>query len=254
MPGGIEPNDQMTYSPAGLDTTKVTTTSRGKKLKRRVKRVFRGPKPPPPDTRVAVWPTLKLLYVRVPKSGNTSIMHSIDGVEKRHMWRADIRAMDSSWTCFSFVRNPWARIVSAYLDKASADSRSPRMLNGVFEGFLAAGIPVYVGMPFAEFCEVVCAIPDADTEKHLRSQCSFLISEGEPIVPIIGKVETMAQDWRRIMQHAGQDIELLHLNCTRHHHYSEQFEGNARLINLVGDRYAEDVRYFNYDFDSAPRA
>ena len=197
---------------------------------------------------MAVWEAHKLLYVRIPKCANTSIMNSIEGVEKRRMWYRDIRALDPAWTSFSFVRNPWARIVSTFRNKASVDSESPRMEGGVFQGFIDAGIPVYPNMGFAEFCEVVCAIPDAKTDKHLRSQSSFLLPDGKPVVSIIGKVEAMHADWDAVMQHAGLGFELLHLNRSEHRHYSEYF-ADAALVNLVGDRYAEDVRNFNYSFE-----
>src|SRR6056297_61085 len=222
--------------------------SRAKNLKRRVKARFRVPAFTP-DSRVAVWNAHHLLYVRIPKCANTSIMNSIEGAELQRMWNRDIRALDASWTSFSFVRNPWARLVSTFKDKASLDSRSPRMVAGVFQGFIDAGISVYPNMGFAEFCEAVCAVPDAKTDKHLRSQSSFLFPDGgEPLVRVIGKVELMEADWNRVMQHAGLGFELRHLNRTQHRHYSEYF-ADPGLVNLVGDRYADDVRNFNYQFE-----
>ncbi|MDZ7783826.1 MAG: sulfotransferase family 2 domain-containing protein [Halioglobus sp.] len=201
-----------------------------------------------PDTRVAVWKEHHLLYVRIPKCANTSIRNSIEGAEVQWMRNRDIRALDASWVSFSFVRNPWARLVSTFRDKASLGSRSARMEAGVFQGFIDAGISVYPNMGFAEFCAAVCAIPDAKTDKHLRSQSSFLFPGGQPLVRVIGKVETMQADWVRVMQHAGLDFELRHLNRTQHCHYSKYYD-DPGLVNLVGDRYADDVRNFNYQFE-----
>jgi hypothetical protein len=216
-------------------------------MRKRIKRFFKGPPPPQPDTRIAVWQDHKLLYVRVPKCGNTSIMNAIDGVEKRRMWAADILSLPDDWTTFSFVRNPWARIVSTFRDKASPDSKSKRMVDGVFAGFLEAGLAVKTDMSFAEFCEVVCDVPDEKTDKHLRSQASFLIRDGQPIVKTIGRVEDMETDWNVIMEKARLNFKLVHLNKTRGRHYSSYFD-DQHLVNLVGDRYAEDIRFFNYDF------
>lgn len=224
----------------------MNTTFR-RRIKKSVKRTFKGPPPPQPDTRVAVWDAHKLIYVRVPKCANTSVMKSIAGAEKRRMWSTEIMTIDPEWTTFSFVRNPWARLVSTYRDKASPDSTSPRMVDGVFQGFVKAGIPVFPNMTFAEFCEVVCAIPDSKTDKHLCSQVSFLIRDQQPIVQTIGRVESLESDWNSIMAEAGLDFEPLHLNKSRHDHYSEYYD-DKRLINLVGDRYAEDISRFNYDF------
>jgi hypothetical protein len=196
---------------------------------------------------VLVWQHLQLVYVRVPKSGNSSIRGSIDGAINDRMSSSRIVGLSDGWTSFSFVRNPWSRLVSAYRQKVHEDYASKKMINGVYKGFLDAGIPVHKNMSFDAFCEVVCDIPDNRTDKHLRSQSSFVIRKGIPIVSFLGKVETMESDWKKLMDRVGLHFKLAHLNHTGHEHYSSYYS-DTRLINLVGDRYAEDVRNFKYDF------
>ena len=220
--------------------------SQKKRLYKRIKGFFK----PKPDTRVALWENHRLLYLRVPKVGNTSIMQSIECTQTRYMWSDEIRALNDTWTTFSFVRNPWARIVSAYLDKIRGETGLQPMVNGVYEGFLSAGMRVHPSMSFAEFCEVVCDTPDEKIDRHLRSQASFLIRDDRPIVRFIGRLEDMDRDWQTVMDAVGLDFPLRHLNRTSRQHYSEYF-GDHRLVNLVGDRYAEDGRFFNYDFEKA---
>lgn len=200
-------------------------------------------------TRVLVWQDFRLLYVRIPKSGNSSIRGSIDGAINGRMSSSRIMGLGENWTTFSFVRNPWARLVSAYRQKVHEDYASKKMVNGVYKGFLDSGIPVHKNMSFDAFCEVVCDIPDSKTDKHLRSQSSFVIRKGVPIVSFLGKVETMERDWKNLMDRVGLDFKLAHLNHTSQQHYSSYFS-DPRLVKLVGDRYAEDVRYFNYDFST----
>lgn len=67
------------------------------------------------------------------------------------------------------------------------------------------------------------------------------------MVSFLGKIENMESDWKNLMDRVGLNFELAHLNHTGHQHYSGYYT-NTRLINLVGDRYAADVRYFDYDF------
>jgi len=164
-----------------------------------------------------------------------------------------IIGLSDGWTSFSFVRNPWSRLVSAYRQKVHEDYASKKMINGVYKGFLDSGIPVHKNMSFDAFCEVVCDIPDNRTDKHLRSQSSFVIRKGVPIVSFLGKVETMESDWKNLMDRVGLDFKLAHLNHTGHKHYSSYYS-DTRLINLVGDRYAEDVRNFKYDFIQGRKA
>lgn len=199
-----------------------------------------------------MWQDLQLVYVRIPKSGNSSIRGSIEGAINDRMSSSSIVGLSGGWTSFSFVRNPWARLVSAYREKVHKDYATKKMLNGVYKGFLDSGIPVHNNMSFAAFCEVVCAIPDMRTDKHLRSQSSFVIRKGAPIVSFLGKVETMESDWNTLMDRVGLDFKLAHLNHTGHQHYSNYFT-DTRLINLVGDRYAEDVRNFDYDFSTVEK-
>jgi hypothetical protein len=212
--------------------------------KKRLKGVFKG------GIRVTVWDNYRLLYVRVPKSGNSTIRRSIEDGVKRRMSKAQIISLQDEWTTFSFVRNPWARVISAFSHKASNDSKSPRMVDGIYQGFVDHGIAVRADMGFEEFCELICSIPDEQMDKHLCSQASFLIQNYAPIVPFIGKIECMAEDWERLMTPLGIGTPAKHIHRTQqaHQHYSHFYKDTA-LVNLVGDRYAEDIRHFNYDFE-----
>ena len=209
-----------------------------------LKGLFKG------DTRVTVWDEHRLLYVRVPKCGNTSIRRSIPDGEGRRFSKSQILHMQRDWTTFSFVRNPWSRVLSVYRHKASDGSNSPRMVDGVYEGFGDHGIPVSANMGFAEFCELVCDFPDDRIDKHLRSQTCFLYHKNAPIVPFIGKIECMDEDWNRLTEKVGINVQIGCMNRTQtvKEHYS-QFYPNAALVNLVGDRYSEDIRHFGYDFE-----
>ena len=204
---------------------------------------------PAADTRVAVWKAHKLLYVRNPKCGNSSIIGSIDGAELGRVPRCDISKISGNWITFSFVRNPWERLVSTYRSKLSPDNKSPEQQALDLQRFRDAGIDLQPDMSFVEFCEVVCDIPDDRTEKHLRSQSFILMDQETPIVAHIGKVEQIRDDWNALMQRAGLSTPIMHLNKTAHRHYSSYFS-DRRMVNLVGDRYANDIRNFNYDFES----
>ncbi len=124
------------------------------------------------------------------------------------------------------------------------------MRDGVYEGFTEAGLPVRAGMGFREFCEIACAHSDAVTDKHLRSQASFLFRDRQLIVQQIGRVEHLEQDWSAMQPLSRHAAAPLHLNRTRHGHSSRYYEDGALDI-LVGDRYAMDVKAFDYDFRRA---
>ena len=214
------------------------------RLRKNVKGFFKG------STRVIVWDQHKLLYVRMPKSGNVSIRRAIEDPSEQRMSQSQIARLDDGWTSFSFVRNPWSRLLSLYKQKASAEATSGRLIDGVYKGFINHGIPIRPGMSFEEFCDVVCDIPDHRTDKHLQSQAYTLIKNGQPIVPFIGKLERMNEDWKVLMEKVGLEYELPHFNRTqkKNEHYSSSYTSEA-LVQKVADRYRGDIEHFGYDFE-----
>jgi hypothetical protein len=202
-------------------------------------------------TRVIVWDDLHLVYLRVPKSANSSIRRSLPGGIQR---RLDIRRLERrfpGYLSFSFVRNPWARLVSIWSQKILPEPITDRYnLAGVHRGFVARGLRMRAGMPFAEFAEIACAHSDDETEKHLKSQSYFLVRDGAIVPQFLGRVETMAEDWSRLAALAGFDLQVGHYNRTSHAPYTSFYDPG--LVKRVGDRYWNDVESFGYDFEPVP--
>ncbi len=196
------------------------------------------------------WPEHRLIYVRVPKCGNTSISKALPDGEKCRLSSTRLGGTHSGWTVFSFVRNPWDRLISTYFQKVDLERANPaKMIDGVYQGFRKLGMPVRPDMSFEEFAELACSIPDDKTDKHLRSQSSFLVRDGRIVPHFVGKLEWMNDDWKILTTKAGVSAELPHLNRTRHEHYSAYYR-DARILNRVGDRYRADIEHFGYDAPS----
>jgi hypothetical protein len=198
--------------------------------------------------RIVVWKRYKAIYLRVPKVANTSIRHTFGEGEKRRVYPGFLRHRYPNHLIFSFVRNPWSRLVSTYRHKILAEKISNvHYLDGVHRGFVKLGFPFRVGMPFEEFAEFVCALPDARTEKHLKSQCYFLVHRGLLVPRFIGRFETIARDWGELCAKLGANAELVRYNRTDGLPYPTYY--SPHLVNLVGDRYREDIVRFGYQFD-----
>jgi dermatan 4-sulfotransferase 1 len=152
----------------------------------------------------------------------------------------------SSHFCFSFVRNPFDRLVSAYNNKLiENDTLSTAMQRMGLERH----------MPFRRFLEVVVATADADLDVHLLPQSSILCIDGVPVPGFIGQMEAMADHWqllRRRMRQAGLPAlgKLPSKNVRRAgesdltDHFSDE-----NLISLARERYREDVELFYGDHD-----
>jgi Sulfotransferase family len=202
----------------------------------------------PRRARIVVWERYKAVYVRVPKVANTSIRHSLGDGRERRACLALLRRRYPNHLTFSFVRNPWSRLVSTYRHKILEEKITNRnYLDGVHRGFVKWGFPFRAGMPFDEFVDFICTLPDSRTEKHLKSQSHFLIHRGALVPEFVGRFETLARDWGQLCGKLGAAVELVRYNRTDGAPYPSYY--STRLVNLVGDRYREDVLRFGYEFD-----
>jgi hypothetical protein len=201
------------------------------------------------DARIVAWQSLRLIYVRVPKCANTAIAAAFPGGRVARVPARRLADDLADWLKFSFVRNPYARLVSTYCDKIHPASSTPgKLIDGVHHRFVSMGLPVYAGMPFEEFVEVVCELDDASTEKHLKSQSWHLYRDGRCIVDEIGRVESIGQHWPRLAERVGRPPRLRHLNPSRRRHLACYYS-SATVRRRVADRYRMDFENFGYRTD-----
>ena len=150
---------------------------------------------------------------------------------------------------FVFVRNPWDRLVSLYFQKVAGtggDYGGPDLNPpGVERRF-------YLGMPFAEYVEAVCATPDKEANPHFRSQHLVVCprENGEILADFVGHFENLPQDFSRVAERIGAPhLELPHRlrsRARKKRPYSDFYD--ARLRDLVGERFREDIETFGYSF------
>lgn len=132
---------------------------------------------------------------------------------------------------FTFVRNPWSRMVSNWAYFTSSKFRIHQMnLSGYdmskyynFKDFLI----------FSTFFN----------NHHWQPQHLFLDSN----LDYIGKVENFNQDWFNIFEKLNLNpIPPKKVNTTNHKHYTEYYDDESR--DIVARKYAKDIEYFGYQF------
>ena len=169
---------------------------------------------------------------------------------------------------FSFVRNPWARLVSEY---------NYRRMHGVeqyqkeFKRFLFESFPNENADDYEN---------SQDFYRHVIPQWKFLYDEnGKCLVDFIGKFESLQQDFDKICQQLVIPQTMLpHKNITKiggkglsglkhkvikhilnaspfNHqaspakpHYSTYYDNESQVF--VADYYRKDIELFNYQFES----
>ena len=134
---------------------------------------------------------------------------------------------------FTFVRNPWDRLVSAFVYG---------IRNLSFKGWLIKGIDDlhYDGRYKSKLHNI-----------HRLNCLDWITDEkGEIIVDFIGSFENFREDFGIICDNLGIPRQRLpRMNSSRHAHYSKYYDDETRQI--VAEKYAKDIEYFGYEFNKS---
>ena len=130
---------------------------------------------------------------------------------------------------FAIVRNPWGRLVSEYefLLKSPAHGRHARVKEiGSFEAFVDMQIP-----------------------RRDAYQTNMLCDRyGELLTDFIGRMETLADDWKTICERTGiPHQELPHKNVSARRPYTDYY--TPELRDRVAKHWSREIELFGYDFD-----
>ncbi len=162
---------------------------------------------------------------------------------------------DDDWFRFTFVRNPYARLFSAYKSQVM-DLSSPYI--GFREAIRQhAGYPTPPGarlgrVGFADFVKQIAAQPDDQRDGHWKSQTGSL-HRAAIDYDFVGRVETFAQDFGTVLQRFNAPAALLttlaeRVNTTAQLPLAAAY--NKELADLVYAIYKDDFEVFGYARDS----
>lgn len=170
--------------------------------------------------------SMEILYGR-DGDANTALQHltslEIKEIVGDEVYRAYFK--------FSFVRNPYDRLVSEYY-YAKRIREIPRE------------------MSFDEFIHKV-VLPNKNTHRHYRDQVDYVTNEkGEVIVDFLGKFEDFTRDLKKILDRLHIKKRFLpYVGSTQRpkaKHYSYYF--NDELREVVQALYFKDFEKFGYEF------
>lgn len=199
-------------------------------------------------------------YSHVGKDGTAKIRpHRAFNESPSQLNKKQYLARESEFTDylrFGFVRNPWDRLISCYRQKLLQRKRPDRKDNRPLQGSRDNPDAFYLGMPFEEFIEQVHAIPDSESDPHFKSQASIFYThqpDEHCLASYIGHFESLADDFAAVMEQLGlaDRITLGHRLRSRRpgkKPYTDFYD--QRLRDLVAERYADDIRLFDYDYSA----
>jgi hypothetical protein len=172
-----------------------------------------------------------------------------DDIHGTGFWDTQYDLRHANCFVFSFVRNPFARILSCYLDKISTANGPPGHI-GTRKCFCSDyAIPYETEISFTAFLEAI-SNSDPETENaHWGAQSRNLLS-GSLAIDSIGNVEHMEEDVRHILLRAGADIRKSRgqEHATDAGTKLEQYYGPAER-ELVIRKYEQDFDRFGYSRD-----
>ncbi|MDO6745689.1 sulfotransferase family 2 domain-containing protein [Gilvimarinus sp. 1_MG-2023] len=187
--------------------------------------------------------TMLLRYNSDPKKGPERLAHltASEYVDCSYLSEAEF----NNYYKFSFVRNPWARIVSEFNYRNYHKSMS-------FREFVTTGLPDKSNY--------------SDVFRHLMPQYDFLHDDkGNLLVDFVGRFENLQADFDYVAAQLGFNETLLpHINSSnklslikkfnifkrnknrKGRCYSEYYDEVSR--NIVDKMYAKDIEAFGYNF------
>jgi hypothetical protein len=208
----------------------------------------------------------KFVFVAINKTGTTSIHDALECVSeiksvgdsqspfyfhatakkikskfKKNNWDWD------SYFKFSFVRNPWDRMVSAYFYRLKMVKRwnitkpKDKHTQDVYESFQ---VQLHSTNNFNEWLKKYIKHESVAFHQH-----KFLYDNDEKIVDFVGKFENLNNDFNHAMNKIKcGHIKLPFLNRSSRKSYKEYYTEETR--NMIKNYYKKDIKLFNYYYDN----
>lgn len=189
-----------------------------------------------------------VIFIHIPKAAGKTISYSLleasngTGHNKMVVYERNKSLFDKSYK-FTFVRNPWDRLVSAFFYMKSFH---PKSNDRKF-------FDKYVGQT-TSFESFVYKLRDPKFRKlclkweHFTPQVDFLRnSKGQIVLDYIGRVENIDEDFEFLKGKINPRAKIKSRNIGDRRQYSTYY--NNETEKIVQEIYSEDINEFGYKFN-----
>lgn len=213
------------------------------------------------------------LFISTPKSGCSSVISTLQKLELQRpykIWRHPIEIHDKGLSplcsahelkdfdrflinqpfTFTFVRNPYTRILSAYLEKICGGYSSVQRKQILLQLGHDCSDHLYE-VTFIDFLRLVSKQPVSTMDVHWMPQY-YVAGHDRIRFDFIGKLEAMDKDLNFALSQICNDFDQYinyeqrhgqNANSKIQHYYSDE------AVSLVKEIYAADFRHFGYSLD-----
>ena len=189
----------------------------------------------------------RCIFIHIPKTAgisvSTSLFGSLGGGHRSARKYRLILGQEryGEYFKFTFVRNPWDRLVSAFCYLKDGG------LTAADRGFSLRHLARFD--TFDAFVRHWLERRNLHHAIHFVPQHEFIcLPQGTISVDFIGRFETLASDFAQVAQRLGIECTLRHHNRTaiKRHDYRAYYNEQTRAI--VANVYAEDIALLDYEF------
>jgi len=192
-----------------------------------------------------VFEQCKCIFVHIPKTAGLSIVRSLFQDLPGHthrsalLYRYIFGKTYNQMFKFAFVRNPWARTLSAY--------------NYLKEGGRAEKDKAFKAEVLVQFTDFTDFVIHWLTKKNCNKCVHFIPQyrwlcdlRGKLIVDFVGRIEQIDTDYEYIRARVGFGDELIHINKSQNVDYHQFYTEETRAI--VEKVYKKEITLFRYSF------
>lgn len=212
------------------------------------------------DLRTAISSQWSYAYIRIPKAANSTIIRtlqnnfpdkqitskSIGDIKKQYLHFSDLGLWNVLWLprqlfIFTVVRNPYSRILSAYLNKVASQHTTEHINHA---GVIA---PHDDGnLSFRAFCRYLAAGGEYENPHWMRQSRILGVSDR---IDYIGKVESLEEDLDKIVKRIAPESKLMVERQGQQTNASDKLKEyyDPECREIVEDVYARDFQYLGYE-------
>jgi len=193
----------------------------------------------------------KTIFIHIPKTAGISISTSLYScIAAGHKGMSHYQYVFSkkdfdNYFKFTFVRNPWDRLFSAYTYlKKGGRAREDRIFSSEHLSHIDS---------FEQF--VMEWLTEKNIQKgiHFIPQTDMLFLPGTSIIPVdfLGFFENIEEDFQFVAKKMNKTVAMQHLNASSSKHAEYKNHYTQAMINIAATVYQADIDALGYSFDNS---